>query len=160
MTTEDIQSPFGDQRLPSKFWAKARLNPVTGCWEWTAYLNKKGYGSFGPFRGVKLAHRVSYEALVGPIPEPLVIDHLCRVRNCVNPAHMEPVTSRENSRRGDSWARERGKTHCPAGHAYDDVNTYKQRGERVCKLCLKARHSAYYFRVIKPSRIAARPTHG
>lgn len=75
-------------------------------------------------------HRISYEALVGPIPEGLELDHLCRNRNCYNPAHLEPVTHRENSIRGRNAQRE--KTHCPKGHLLDRVNN---RRRRFCSIC-------------------------
>lgn len=75
-----------------------------GCWNWTAALNAFGYGRF---RGL-LAHRVSYESLVGPIPDGLELDHLCRNRKCVRPEHLEPVTHDENYRRAIE-ARRNGK---------------------------------------------------
>lgn len=71
-----------------------------GCWLWQGCLNVRGYGQLG--KGSRAAHRVFYERHVGPIPEGLTIDHLCRVRHCVNPAHMEPVTVAENVRRGSA----------------------------------------------------------
>jgi hypothetical protein len=89
---------FGDQRLPERFWTKVQVGPG-GCWLWTARLTEKGYGDFylGPGH-TRRAHRVAYLTLVGPVEGPL--DHLCRVRRCVNPAHVEPVSSPENTRRG------------------------------------------------------------
>lgn len=105
-----------------RFWAK--VNKTPGCWLWTA-ATSKGYGSFGmPDRRQRLAHRLSYELLVGPIPEGLVLDHLCRVRNCVNPAHLEPVTAAENTRRGLL------RTRCHRGHVIDETPT-----GRRCKTC-------------------------
>lgn len=73
-----------------------------GCWRWTGRLSSAGYGeTSGERHGVKvLAHRVSYETFVGPIPDGLHIDHLCRNRACINPEHLEPVTLQENLRRG------------------------------------------------------------
>lgn len=84
-----------------RFMGKVQVND-DGCWLWTGKLNNSGYGSFGVGArgtGVRGAHRWSYEYHVGPIPKGLQIDHLCRVRNCVNPGHLEPVTAAENNRR-------------------------------------------------------------
>jgi len=80
-----------------RFW-KRTIQSADGCWEWIGTINKVGYGYLSD--GVsKLAHRFAYELLIGPIPEGLQIDHLCNVRNCVNPAHLEAVTLQENMRR-------------------------------------------------------------
>ena len=108
------------------------------CWLWTAATNY-GYGVIGLGRrqdGIALAHRLLYEHMVGPIPEGLCLDHLCRVRACVNPAHMEVVTLAENKRRGESGpAQNARKTHCPQGHPYDEANTYRYNGWRQCRTC-------------------------
>lgn len=106
--------PLGVRR-PSpegRFWSKVdkagplpKWAPFLGpCWLWTGHLDRYGYANFGlgKHRMVKV-HRFAYELLVGPIPEGLEIDHLCRVRHCVNPAHMEPVTHAENMARGPSY---------------------------------------------------------
>ena len=74
--------------------------------------------------------------MVGPIPEGLVIDHLCRVRDCVNPAHLDVVTTGENTRRG---LRGVLTTHCPKGHAYDELNTFIHHGSRDCRACARER---------------------
>ena len=122
-----------------------KVNPLdTGCWEWTAYRNPMGYGQVGFGGRVVLAHRAVYEVLVRPIPDGLTLDHLCRNPGCVNPDHLEPVTTQENSRRGDhsrNGADQRAKTHCPQGHPYDLANTGYTGGSRRCRACgrLKAR---------------------
>ena len=87
--------------------------------------------------------RVAYEMVVGPIPDGLQIDHLCRVRNCVNPDHLEPVTPRENTMRGYSiQAQNARKTHCIHGHPFEG-NTYaRPDGNRECAVCKKARNDA------------------
>lgn len=110
----------------------------TGCIEWTAGTAGAGYGFFFVGRksrdetGRTYAHRWSYEYHVGPIPNGLEIDHLCRNRKCVNPDHLEPVTTQENLRRSDGNA---NKTHCPAGHPYAGPNLRLYRGARLCKEC-------------------------
>lgn len=81
--------------LMERFWAKVERDP-SGCWLWTASLADGGYGHFGRWK----AHRYAYETLVEPVPHGLDLDHLCRVRHCVNPSHLEPVTRAENLRRG------------------------------------------------------------
>jgi hypothetical protein len=92
-----LNCQFGDERLLPRFWA--RVHHDDGCWMWTGTLNK-GYGMFSFGGKTRRAHRFAYEALVGPIPEGLALDHLCRNPACVNPAHLEPVTWRENVYRG------------------------------------------------------------
>lgn len=86
---------------------------ANGCWIWTAARNRGGYGIIGIELRSALAHRVSYEAFVGEIPNGLELDHLCRVRCCVNPQHLEPVTRYENVRRGWPARRRRAET-CPS----------------------------------------------
>lgn len=86
------------------------------------------------------AHRLVYERNVGPIPDGLTIDHLCRRRNCLNHEHMEAVTRHENTIRGEGpSAQHARKTHCPSGHPYDESNTRLYRGSRYCIACGKAR---------------------
>lgn len=118
-----------------RFWPK--VERTEGCWLWTAGLNDCGYGWFNPGAGMSpvRAHRWAYEQIVGPIPEGLDLDHLCRVRNCVNPEHLEPVTRRENVQRG--WVG-RIPAECPHGHEYTPANTYTYRGKRQCKACRRA----------------------
>lgn len=83
-------------------WARVMPVPESGCWIWTGELNRNGYGRVWRLGRRVMAHRAMYELLVGPIPEGLVLDHLCRVRCCVNPKHLEPVTVRENTIRGEA----------------------------------------------------------
>lgn len=121
-----------------RFVGKYVVDAQTGCWNWTAARDKLGYGYFGISRSKNvMAHRWSYEHHVGPIPEGLVIDHLCRNASCVNPAHLEPVTQRENILRGTSpMAHQARRTHCPQGHPYDEINTYiDAKGMRHCRRC-------------------------
>lgn len=124
-----------------RFQDKYIPDPNSGCWLWTAYCDPKGYGRFRLRGRIVGAHRASYEIFVGPIPDGLYIDHLCRVRSCVNPAHMELVTNQENIRRGEAGKatgiRQRAKTHCPSGHPYNEENTYQHTRSRQCRECKK-----------------------
>ena len=91
-----------------------------------------------------VSHRYAYELVIGPIPKGLTLDHLCRVRGCVNPGHLEPVTQRENTLRGTSpVAANPGKTHCPSGHPYKKPHLYiNKRGGRQCLTCITRRKKA------------------
>lgn len=123
----------GDPRLPERFWAKVHVD-ADGCWLWTGGKNSHGYGIIQVSRqvGAYGAHRYAYEALVGPISYEL--DHLCRVRLCVNPDHLEDVTHQVNSARGFSF--NKAKTHCPKGHEYEGWNlVIKKDGCRRCRAC-------------------------
>lgn len=113
-----------------------------GCWLWTGALDGHGYGSIyvDRDRGRDKAHRVAYELFIGPIPNGLVIDHVrdrgCAHRNCVNPAHLEPVTNEENILRGDSpYAKKARQTHCKHGHEFTPENTRIRNGTRGCREC-------------------------
>lgn len=121
-----------DPKLFMCFWSKVLLGD--GCWEWQAARFISGYGHF---RAMGYAHRIAYEFLVGPIPPGLQIDHLCRNRSCVNPAHMEPVTQTENVRRGLAGAKNRAKACCSNDHPFDEPNTYwyPSGSKRACRTC-------------------------
>lgn len=155
----DWRSNMAKATAEERFWAKVDKNgPLPGgdtlaaskgpCWMWTGEpaRAKCGYGQFalvvdGRRRTVR-AHRFSYELLVGPIPEGLEPDHLCRVPLCVNPAHLEPVTHRENMLRGNTFAAMQAAViECPQGHLYDEANTYvDSQGKRHCRACDRERH--------------------
>lgn len=118
-----------------------------GCWLWPGAL-VDGYGNTRVTGrpGTHLVHRVVYEALVGRIPASLTLDHLCRVRRCANPLHVEPVTQRENWFRGQAPSRQNvDKTTCPKGHPYDTTwsNGDGRRGRR-CRECERVRGRAKY----------------
>lgn len=132
-----------------------------GCWLMDGYL-RNGYALMRDDEGKQRdAHRVVYEEYVGPIPEGLQLDHVCHTldkdcgggftcphRRCVNPAHLEPVTHRENALRGVSFsAANAAKTHCANGHEYTPENTYYRKPtHRVCRICNNAAAQAYYRR--------------
>lgn len=112
-----------------------------GCWEWQASLDRKGYGRLRYRKRGWQAHRFLYELLVGPIPDGLELDHLCRNPRCVKPAHLEPVTRQVNQLRGFSVSgRNARKTHCPQGHEYAPENIYwTRKGHRLCRTCQRSR---------------------
>ena len=123
--------------LTPQFIAKTR---ETNCTVWIGSTNNKGYGLIKSDGKVKLAHRVAYEAEYGPIPEGLVIDHICRVRNCVNPMHLEAVSSSENNRRGRSARTLHAGDTCINGHLIgsDDEIYVKPTGHTECRHCRAA----------------------
>lgn len=122
-----------------RFWLKVDRRGPDECWPWIGGHDSGGYGSFGEAPGKPTrAHRFSYELLVGPIPDGLVIDHLCRNRGCVNPTHLEPVTNEENLRRSPIRGKKPLKTHCAQGHPFDEENTYYSAKQRVCRTCSRA----------------------
>lgn len=134
MTPERNLRMLFNSTLPLRFWNKLYADP-SGCWLWRGALTTLGYGTFGsPTRS---AHRIIYEALIGPIPDGLTIDHLCRNRACENPWHMEPVTQRENTLRGIGPSAIHAKqTHCVSGHEFTPENVHVYRGrKRICRIC-------------------------
>lgn len=143
-TTEPIELLRSDavlrRAVERKFLGRIQPNIKTRCWYWLGVPSKAGYGTMSVASKVMYAHRISHELFTGPIPDGLTIDHLCRVRHCVNPAHLEAVTQRVNNLRGTGMSARHAKvTHCPFGHAYDAANTIvAEPGIRKCRAC-KAR---------------------
>jgi hypothetical protein len=128
----------GVSALPDRFAAKVEFDGE--CWLWLASKDRCGYGQIFWGGRPHKAHRVAYALLVGPVPQGLELDHLCRNRHCVRPSHMEAVTHRENLKRG---LRGVMTTHCPAGHPYDTANTHIQvSGGRRCRACDRNRVNA------------------
>lgn len=124
----------------ARFWVK--VTKTDDCWLWTGAKHELGYGRFRLDAKAKLtvpSHRYAYTLLVGPIPEGMVLDHLCRNPSCVNPSHLEPVTQGENVLRGESiMANNARKTHCKYGHEFTPENTYRVAGHptyRHCREC-------------------------
>lgn len=121
------------------FWSK--VDKSGECWIWKGSLRANGYGSFGQGK----AHRYAYESVNGLIPEGLEIDHLCRVRSCVRPDHLEAVTKTINILRSDCPpALNARKTVCKWGHPFTPENT-RQRpvGGRECRICRRASKRGY-----------------
>jgi hypothetical protein len=118
------------RRYADRIWPE----PNSGCWLW-AGCTSNGYAEAAQHMGTKRVHKILYLLRHGPIPEGLHLDHLCRVRCCVNPDHLEPVTPQENVRRGDSGIHNRLKTHCPRGHPLSGDNLYIGRNGRNCLAC-------------------------
>lgn len=135
--------PSRDLTPEDHFWSQV---DAWDCWLWMGKLDPTDYGSFSrfPILGTK-AHRISYFLLVGELPKELVLDHLCRIRHCVNPDHLELVTRSVNSRRGAPAAINRSKTHCPEGHEYLGGNlVIDTRGSRNCRVCRSASSRSWY----------------
>lgn len=117
-----------------------KIEFTDSCWLWTAAKDTHGHGRFYDGDRLRPAHCVGWELTVGPIPEGLVLDHLCRVRHCVNPDHLEPVTQRVNLIRGEGFAGlNYRKTHCVNGHPFNEEHTVMYNGKRYCRTCGVAR---------------------
>ena len=125
--------------MSERFWAKVIKRGPDECWGWTAFIAPDGYAKFSVRHDYHApAHRVAYELTIGPIPDGLMLDHLCRNRGCVNPAHLDPVNCGENLNRSPLTLNSiaRSKTHCPHGHEYDEGNTrIRMNGARACRAC-------------------------
>ena len=149
---EDNREEFAFVHVTSdmyaRFWSKVSFPAGgRGCWLWTGNLTRGGYGQFTMPGRKAAAHIVSYSMYVGEIPAGMELDHVvargCRHRNCVNPAHLEPVTRRENWLRGSSQSAINARaTHCKHGHLLDDANVYRypsKPGARNCRKCRERR---------------------
>jgi hypothetical protein len=135
-----LSPPVDVENVPELYRIEDR-GYETPCWIWAKYIARTGYGQTFAGGRVVYAHRHFYEQYVEPIPEGLQIDHLCRVRSCVNPEHLEAVTQRENILRGNSLGALRARqTHCKHGHEFTPENTrIASNGTRRCRACGRER---------------------
>lgn len=126
--------------IPKRVLAKITVSAANECWMWTGYSNGVGYGRTRMNGVDHYVHRLVYEDRYGPASRGLQLDHLCRIRACCNPDHLEPVTQQENILRGNgASARNARKTHCPEGHPYSPENTLRRaNGDRRCRTCKQA----------------------
>lgn len=140
----NLQEAVAHYRIKPRWVSRIRVYP-SGCWVMCGWGSKDGYANYNRTTG----HRVVYEALVGPIPTGLQLDHLCHTRDpncpsdstclhrrCVRPDHLDPVTVRENALRSNSpLAKKARQTHCKWGHEFTPENTYRWRTNRICRAC-------------------------
>lgn len=132
-----------------KFWYRVEVHQPSGCWQWRGTIERWGYGQFslGKKAGKFRAHRVAYSVLIGPVPDGMQLDHLCRNNGCVNPDHLQVTTGRINTLRGyGTSGMNARKTHCKRGHELSGDNIYQYGNRRSCKLCKTVTSRAAYSR--------------
>lgn len=140
-----------------RFWPRVVVGEPEECWLWTGPPNDSGYGTFGALPGRTLgAHVYSLISAGVDIPDDWQVDHLCKVRMCVNPGHLEPVTAKENNLRSDSVSSKNArKTHCIRGHEFTEENTMIKPNGRACRACHRARMREAYRKRKKAEMLAA-----
>jgi hypothetical protein len=134
--------------LPDRLRSRIAVDE-RGCWVWTRGKTGSGYAAIKWDRRQTLVHRLVFSLITGQeIPKGQQLDHLCRVRHCVNPAHLEVVSGRVNNLRGESpAARNARKVECIRGHRFTSESTYiTPRGERACRPCNALRTAQYTLR--------------
>ncbi len=146
LLTDDYRRTDRARAVPQRLWDKLALvaGPLgTPCAEWQACRHPDGYGKTVLAGRYVYAHVALWLLLVGPVPDGLELDHLCRNRACCEPSHLEPVTGRVNRARGLHRNQNQSKTHCPRGHEYTPANTYSYGGRsgRQCKTCKRDKRS-------------------
>lgn len=137
---------YSPEKRIEVFWS--RVTKTETCWFWTGGTQSDGYGEFWDGTRRVPAHRYAYRLEHGDLPDSRDLDHTCHNfdiacnrgrdcphRRCVNPAHLEPVTTQVNIQRGRLGYLNLGKSHCPQGHPYDAQNTYVYKGSRYCRAC-------------------------
>jgi hypothetical protein len=131
-----------------RFISKVAFPAVwSACWPWIGQLDRYGYGKLSIEGRTQKAHRIAYEMAIAAIPKGLHIDHLCRVRHCVNPFHLEPVEKWVNDARGRGFVIPNSlKIACDHGHPFTPNNTRVWRGRRICRTCDRRRVAAYKMR--------------
>jgi hypothetical protein len=144
--------------VEARFMEKVSIDPNSGCWLWTGALDSDGYGNFrvgsvkDGTRRVVSSYKWAYENYVGMVPEGLELDHLCRVRKCCNPEHLEPVTRSVNQLRGLNG---QPALECKNGHVFTDETTYRKTdGKRQCLICRKEKINKWYQK--NKARVLAR----
>ena len=129
------------QQDRTRFWKHVQKSD--GCWTWKLTLDEDGYGRFRIGSKRWYAHVLSHEMEIGPVPPDFHVDHKCRTRACVNPAHLEAVTVKVNTLRGvGPTAQNARKTHCSRGHEFTEINTIWKDGRRNCRTCRRASREA------------------